>query len=526
MKSIFSIEKNNSVSAIYDLLYLLEVKVNFGTLDEKLTSHPEFPSLLAISDCLDELNVRHQSFKIEKTEYDAEELLFPFVAHFSARGGSFVLVHSIKAGLVQISNEKRKKINITEAQFLKEWSGIALHAEADANSGEKDYSQKRLKYALTELVFPLLCYLILTTLYLTFFKNTFNWSHLFLMIVKLAGSVVSVLLLVQSIDSNNPFIQNLCSLGGKNDCNEILKSDAAKISSWLNWSEVGFFYFTGTLLISLFLSVDSGIIIWLNLLALPYTVYSISYQYKAKNWCILCCTIQALLWLEFSILISSGFFLKIDTGSIFLSLVCLMTPIILWAFLKPFFLSAVQLKPVLQQLKKFKYNSELFNKALIGQPRYAIGKDLTSVILGNSEAQTIITMISNPFCAPCAKTHRVIEEWLKVQDDLQLKVIFMTANHDNDIRTKVARHITALGFLENKDKMSSALNDWYTSRTKNYEDWSLKYPVTFNEEISSITEKQSQWCKMAEITFTPTILINGYKLPEPYRLEDLKYLLN
>jgi len=31
---------------------------------------------------------------------------------------------------------------------------------------------------------------------------------------------------------------------------------------------------------------------------------------------------------------------------------------------------------------------------------------------------------------------------------------------------------------------------------------------------------------MADITVTPTILINGYKLPSIYHLEDIRYLLN
>ncbi|MEZ4900630.1 MAG: hypothetical protein R2822_02145 [Spirosomataceae bacterium] len=31
----------------------------------------------------------------------------------------------------------------------------------------------------------------------------------------------------------------------KTDCNHILTSPAAKITPWLGWSEVGFFYFMG-----------------------------------------------------------------------------------------------------------------------------------------------------------------------------------------------------------------------------------------------------------------------------------------
>ncbi len=148
MKTLFNSKKSNSVAVVDHLLCVLKVKVNVMTLEERLSGHPEFPSLLAISDCLDELKIQNQSFKIEKAEYDPEDLLFPFIAHFPARGGSFVLVHHIKSGLVPISNEKRKNVNVTESQFLKEWSEIALHTVTGTDSGEKHYSQKRIKYAL------------------------------------------------------------------------------------------------------------------------------------------------------------------------------------------------------------------------------------------------------------------------------------------------------------------------------------------------------------------------------------------
>ena len=38
-------------------------------------------------------------------------------------------------------------------------------------------------------------------------------------------------------------------------------------------------------------------------------------------------------------------------------------------------------------------------------------------------------------------------------------------------------------------------------------------------------EKMKEWCKEAEITYTPTIFLNGKRLPENYKVEELKYIL-
>jgi protein-disulfide isomerase len=38
-------------------------------------------------------------------------------------------------------------------------------------------------------------------------------------------------------------------------------------------------------------------------------------------------------------------------------------------------------------------------------------------------------------------------------------------------------------------------------------------------------EAMKTWCNTMGITATPTILINGYQLPNAYSIEDLQYFL-
>lgn len=521
--------KSNLESVVLSLIKTLKADVTENTVGTCLLAHPETPSLLALSDCLTGWNIENQAFYIPREDYDVNDLLFPFVAHFPEKGGRFVLIRSIESGVVRFSDEQQKNSTMPEAEFLKRWDGIALHAETTAASGEKDYRQNQFKYLLQGMILPVGLILLISVFLLVFYNQGVSWSAIPLPLIKLSGLAISVLLLIQSISSNNPFVQNLCSLGGKNNCNAILKSDAAKVTPWLNWSEVGFFYFAGSFL-SLLVNPASVIILaWLNLLALPYTIYSISYQYRTKNWCVMCCAVQALLWLEFLTDLTSGNLnLNIDLSpfNIALLIICFLSPIVIWSFLKPFFLASAQLKPIQQQLKMFKYNGDLFKQALTNQPRYAVSDELLPILVGNAGADTVITMVSNPFCGPCGSAHKTIEEWLHTRDDIQLKVIFSTADHDHDSGTKMARHITALSLLKDQQVTEKALNAWYGQTNKKFEDWAEQYPVTVADEVASVTEKHRAWCKMAEISFTPTILINGYKLPAPYRLEDLKYLIN
>ncbi len=523
-------KQGNATAVVNLLLKALGVKVSASTVDNNLQDHPEYPSLLTISDCLTDWHVPNQAYQISKSEYDPADLEFPFIAHSTSNGGYFLLVHDISNKQVTYSDEKQQKNTMPEADFLRIWSGIALHATANAKSGESDYQSKQALENLNALKMPALLVVILAGLLLTLNTQTIGLAYGALLFLKVSGITVSILLLMHSIDANNPLIQNLCSLGNKNNCNAILKSDAAKVTSWLSWSEVGFFYFTGSFLTLVFSPGSLPLIVWLNVLALPYTIYSIGYQYKQNNWCVLCCTVQAILWLEFLTNMTNLSNFEISAASFQVQyllplVISFAFPILTWSLLKPFLLKTAQFKPLKQQLKKFKYNSDLFNQVLTNQPRYAVPDELMPILLGNPEAETTITMVSNPFCGPCAKAHETLDQWLNVRDDIKLKIIFTTANHDNDEKTKVSRHVTALSLLNDAKLLENALNDWYKQGSKKYETWAAQYPVTFNDDMNVVTEKQKAWCELTEITFTPTILVNGYKLPDPYRLEDIKYLL-
>jgi uncharacterized membrane protein len=530
MFSLLKTKKTNINAVVTLLLKTLNVKVSASTLNNALEDHPEYPSLLSISECLTEWRVVNEAYQINREDYDPADLLFPFIAHLKPNGGNYMLVTNIKDHHVNYGNELGEKATISETDFLKVWTGVALHAIKTDKSGEAEYNNNHIKDILNKLKLPLFTTVIILGILWAIDFPSISINYSLLLFTKLAGVLASILLLMHSIDANNPLIQNLCSLGSKNNCNAILKSDAAKVTTWLSWSEVGFFYFTGSFL-SLFLTPSSlTILAWLNIFALPYTLYSITYQYRNKNWCVLCCTVQAILLGEFliNILTTSTFNLQLSSSLNHIPAIAFsfVITILTWAVIKSMLLKSVLTIPLKQQLKKFKYNSDLFKQVLQNQPKYGVSNDLKAITLGNPQAETIITMVSNPFCGPCAKAHQVIDEWLSYRDDIQLKVIFSTANHDDDEKTKVARHISALSQLNDVKLVERALNDWYGQSSKKYEIWAQKYPVVFDTEWNDITAKQKAWCDLAEISFTPTILVNGYKLPEPYRLQDIKYLLS
>lgn len=95
-------------------------------------------------------------------------------------------------------------------------------------------------------------------------------------------------------------------------CDVIATSKASRLFGVFSWSEIGFGYF-GVSLVTLLLYPH----LWpalaaCNILCLPYTVWSLTYQkFVARHWCTLCVGVQLTLWALFLCWLAGGWVAKI-----------------------------------------------------------------------------------------------------------------------------------------------------------------------------------------------------------------------
>jgi len=513
----------------------LDVKVTQRGIVEELQRYPDPENLFAISDILSSWNIPNAAYQLSLDELKQGQVPLPFVASF--RENPFALIYEINDDeVLTMSSATGNKIAVKIDEFNKYYSGAILAFQKDERSGELDYSTKRRKEIIENIRLPfvisatalLLCIFIVQS---KSYLYVFDWRIACLAIFKVIGLLTSIILLAQSIDANNPFIKKVCGTDANKSCNAILLSDAAKVTDELSWSEVGFFYFAGSLLCLLLNGGDKNLLQYLsvlNALCLPYTVYSIYYQWRvAKQWCLFCCTIQAILWLEFipseQYLFSNILSIKVNT---IINLVFgFALPVIIWVVLKPYLKLQALTNSLTSQLNRFKYNSRLFNALLYEETKYDVLDAEQSIILGNKESTQTVTIITNPTCRHCAKAHQALEEWLDTDEDNKLQVIFAVTNNKNSNQFKAARHLLYLKDISNAT-VKEAIGDWFGQRKKNYDDWSTKYPpINLIDLAEKNIEVHSQWCKTNNVISTPMILINGYILPSAYQPEDLRYIL-
>jgi hypothetical protein len=522
-------KKSNILSVTYQLLSEIKVNVNLGSLSKSLESHPEYPGLLTICDCLKQFRVDSHVYRIEKENYSYLDLPFPFISHTSRDGGSFFLVQGLSNGSFIISDEKVKKASVKKADFFASWEGLVLYARANEESGEPHYLQHYIQSLLQQMSVPAFLAVLVSGMLLLFRLHPFSLAILALCLIKFTAAAICMLLIAQRFNTGDSWVGKVCSISGKNDCNAILQSRAAQITPWFSWAEAGFFYFSGSFLAALIFPILVPVLFWFNVFAVPYIVYSLVYQYRIKKWCILCCSIQALLLLEYiTFIFIPGRFdthLIIRQSNLFFPFIlCFLFPVVLWGLIKPVLMENSALKTTRWQLKQFKYNSGLFTLGLMNQKHYEANDELRPIVLGNPNAELVITLVTNPFCGPCSEVYHFFDQWMREREDLQLRIIILASGKAVQIRA--AEHMIGLGLLKDKKLIAQALNDWYGQSSKVYEKWQKKYPVLITDTIKKAFDLQQRWCETAGINYTPAILVNGHILPEPYQVEDLKYLIS
>lgn len=537
--------KENCREVLSLFLKELNVKVTDTTLRNALINHPDYPSLLSISDVLTDYGVGNVSFKVSFEKL--EKMPMPFISQIKGEKVQemfYTVIRSVTNNVLSYYHpERRRWEDIDKENFAKKWSGITLLADAEEKRDEENYTKKyreevRLKAAkyITFLSVPVIA--IIAGISALFNYGTSAIYPVLFSLLSLAGSIIGSLLLWYEVDQYNPVLQQICSSGKKVNCGAILNSKASKIAG-ISWSVIGFSYFAGSLFMLLFSGIINPqaifVLTWLNVLAIPYVFFSVYYQWRiAKQWCVLCLCVQGVLLLQLITALTAGWHLPVPVSPIFSDkliitfILSYFIPFFIVNLLLPAYRSAKESRRNKTELQRLKHNPQIFNALLAKQKAVTESAAGLGIIIGNPNAAYKIIKVCNPYCGPCAKAHTPIEELVHNNPEIQVQIIFTATNDAEDSRAAPVKHLLAIAEKNNNEAIiKQALDDWYLAEKKEYEMFASKYPMNGElQKQGDKLEKMSTWCNKNEIMFTPTFFVNGNQLPEMYTVNDLKYFLS
>lgn len=505
-------------------LYEMQVKHTTSFVEKIYWEHPYRNTLFGLYDMLKIYDIESVGVNVDDKCLDGVEL--PFIAH---TGKNFAVVKKIESDEV-LYWEDGKDIRISLNLFQSVWTGFALFAEKKASTKEPDEKKHLRDYWINRFTnySPLLLLLLIVLMkYVrSFYSITFG-GHL-LLILNLSGMVIGAVLLNKQSYGLGKYTDKVCSLFKFGDCNSLLDSSVAKLWGIFSWSEVGFSFFLSTFVILVFFPSWGSCLALSNLLALPYTIWSIWYQYRiAKQWCPLCLSVLLLLWLMFVVHLFLGnlsfynfsiekfFFLGVFYLFVFLSLHLVVTRNV----------ELKQLEYDKYELNRFKRLEDVFLSQLKQSTFYALNEKSSSILFGNPKAKFRITILTNPYCGPCAQMHERVGRLLRKFDEkVCIQYIFSSFSEELEIG---ARLLIAVYMEKKEEEVMSIYDEWFAGKKylgKEYLDM-LKINID-SEAIFQELELHNTWRRKNGLTVTPTIMVNGYLLPESYKIEDLEYFVD
>lgn len=500
---------------------------------QSLKAHPKYPSLLSLSDILNEYQIENVCLKVDKNKISS--IPVPFIAHVSNAVNNFIYIKDVSESHVLYESSDKGERWISLEEFNNKWEGIALITARSDGAGEPNYQVNFLKDIFRKVTKYLSVVGFLFIALISIISNQFffrkQWVPLLgLGIVISSGFAVSLLLVQQAFNISSRITKKICGISSNTSCSDVLDSPAARIFGIVSLSEIGLLYYGGSLSALIFAPSFSTLLFLfcLSIASLPFTFFSIYYQAKIlRKWCVLCLIVQLLLWLEFYTLFP--FYLtfgEFDSLELLQSLSAFLTPSLIWILLRPVFQKSILASKLERKLNRFRSSGKLFTSALEEQKKVTIPTDLPRLLLSEDVSSPIITLVTNPFCEPCAKLHNEIDAVLKkTSNNVRLEIIFLTTEDEEEPRSRVSAHLIALYMAEGSNGAHTALSKWFSMKTLNYETWASQHRVAFRGEEMNILKMHRDWCASWQITSTPAVFFNGRSFPEMYEIEDIASIL-
>jgi len=345
-----------------------------------------------------------------------------------------------------------------------------------------------------------------------------------LLTVKAVGLGLS-LVLVSFYFRSSMTLHYFCGLGERFNCDDVLNSPASHIGK-VPVADIGLLYFLGGLIALIFTNSIPELTLILTILALPYTLFSISYQaFIIKKWCWLCLSIQLVLWVELAILIFKA---KINFLSLLApayqitleSISAYAIPSVIWLILAPVIKGYNKGQVKITSLKEIALSKSAITHQLAQTQPVSLeaSEDLSlEFTLGNINSTTNIMLVTDPECPMCAEKFLTLSSLItQYSEEMSLTIRLYCPDEEG---YAIGEHV--FGHIHNNSQNVAyrALKSWFDNTSQSIDKWKKQNPIKDKEALYAARKSisaQAYWYDQTERPGTPDIFINGKPLNAAY----------
>ncbi len=331
--------------------------------------------------------------------------------------------------------------------------------------------------------------------------------------------------------------RKLCPLIKNSDCDFVLAN--GKLTRTITVNDGGIIYFSSQFLF-LLMSFTQNDVASTFIFLFPIAIFAfiagaglIAYQFfVAHKWCTLCLIINLSIVCQFVILglnyfknpISIAQIISIPIVSLFV--ICFFISLT-WLLIKPFVLQSNYVEGINKHLLRWKNNPVVLSTLLKQQQKVNTNPWNNDFLLGEATAPIQIISVLNPYCNACEKEYdELVSLFKSLGNEVSIIIRFNAQFSSNTSKRSIAIQeiLNANSLISNMDRKTEILKDWYSHKNI------LKFKQSWNMGNISVADdkllkKHEEWCMESNITATPSVFLNGYRVPDIYQIRDLRHLL-
>lgn len=502
-------------------------KTSRSLLNELMTAHPDYPSLLSITETLDYLGIGNAAYTLSKD--DLQMVNPPFLVCNPVTDNEFMIV------------KECRDLDSKIPGFFENWNGVVValikNENWHNNENIKALNKERLhKKRRAGFIASFLAAFLLWSV------TVRVWGYIALAILSGAGLFVSGLIVLKEFGFSNQLTDKIC--GKKAECDVVMNSSGAKLPFGIHWSDLGVIWFS-SLLLSLISSTLTGMgsdLVYLlslfSLAGVAFSFFSFFYQWRVvKKWCHLCLLIVSLLVLQ-GVLLFPNVFGK-TPGPLILKSALLYGAILLiagtsWFYAREILMRQTIISEEVNRSRRFRRNLSVFTGLLGNQAEIDVVPWKYELQLGNEGAELQLMIACNPFCKPCADLHKEIGELLDKQTGrIGIRVRFVINAEDKyDKRTVAAQYLLDLVAEKTVNKVNperahviaAILHSWF--ELMDFELYKQRFPLQSAKSDSLLLQRHGNWAKINQVRYTPAIYLWGKEVPVFYNRKDLLWQLS
>lgn len=416
-----------------------------------------------------------------------------------------------------------------DKEMAENWTGIVLYPGKNASWATEENTQAT-KLALQKNIFAAIGICLGLILFTVAALQSVSVLFSVFGLLSLVGLVITFFILAAELGYQNKIVKQVCGAVSASGCEQVLQSKQAKNFFGFTPADAGLIYFTTQFLAFLLIPlypVLTNVMYCLALTGIAVVGWSIYTQaVTLKKYCALCLALVAVLMLQFAVALAALPFAGLTIMPFIMYAAAVLLLAVLLFPIKQLLKNNTNLQQQAAELKKWKTDASIFNALSANERMVDTSIWENDLLLGNANAPIKITVACNPYCGPCAKAHKALDELLEMYpNEVAVQVrLLCSPDNEKDSRTIATKAILqqAAVIKENK-KLQQMIGDWF--HFMDLEKWKTSWNGEAEKNVESKLLQHQQWTTDAAIKFTPTFFINGKHLNGKYNLENIKQLI-